>query len=133
MLQQQRPLTSVATVAKVDEVATAETIYQLKLRDYITRSTLIRPPTLTLDLLLWAEILRQGGRHVHAHIIGNGGGDDVKHMGGLEGIQLWLQDWVHGQDVDKGNVCEIIGACLCLVECQTLGIQSPVVFLALRN
>lgn len=77
--------------------------------------------------------MRQRGRHVYANIIGHGGGDDVKHMRGLERIQLWLQDRVHSQDVDQSNVCEVAGACVCLVECQTLCIQSPVMLLALKN
>lgn len=71
--------------------------------------------------------------HVHTHVIGHGGRDNVKDVGGFEGVQLGLQDWVHGQDVDQSNVREVTGAGLCLVEGEALCVKSPVVLLTLKK
>lgn len=88
---------------------------------------------LTFQLLLWTEVLRQGGGHVHTHVVGHGGGDDVKDVGRLEGVEFGLHDRVYRQDVNQGYVREIAGAGIRLVEGEAFGVQSPIVFLALNR
>ena len=94
--------------------------------------------TLTWDikvypLTLWFlhQVTRQRPSHVHAHIERHRRCHYLKDVGRSQRVHLRVHHGVNGQDVCQGNLFVVLRGGVWFVECETLGVQPPVVLLTL--
>ena len=67
---------------------------------------------LTADMLAGLEVLGQCPCHVHAHVVGHRGGDDLEDVGRGEGVDFRAHHWVYRQDVNQLDFFVVVGACI---------------------
>ena len=87
----------------------------------------------TIDGGLRLKVAWLGASHVHSNVVGHGRGDDLKDVGRGERVHLWVDHGVHGKNVCQLHLLVVVRGGVGLVQGEALGVQPPVVLLALRR